>query len=811
MLSCLLLTSCISPSVPLATATATQTADLSQSVGIPTAVVSEDTPPEEARLVEADQALSFGDYAQAYERYAQPLLVDSPEMRAAALYGQGLSWLKQGDYFQARNTLKGVQTAYPDSLPAARAYYLLGVMDVEQELYPSALDNFLAYQARRPGVLEADVNFQIGSLYQHLGENDLALSAYTQAYLAPSLSDNLAAALKVAEIYEQQGQPDRAYEIYHEFYSKSDSDWVKAQMDLLMGNLLIDKGQTEEGFAAFQDAVMNYPQTYDAYSALVALVEAGQSVDELQRGMINYYVGQYNLATEAFDRYLAGSGAEKDKALYYKALALRDWGAEKMSLGSLERTSANASGGTDEDRQAIALWNEILQNYPESAYRQDCLEDIVYTQNVYMGQISLAIETALAMVADPHMEPFAPALLWTAGLYQELDGKPKDAADTWTRIGLEFPGAAEAYNALLFGGILYYQLGEMDKAAANFNRAVLLAGAGLETAAAQLWLGKVSASRGEAAQAEQYWQNARSSDPGGYYALRAAELSEGRAPFASSGTLDFDVDMVEAYRTAASWFSYAFSIPEGVNLQYDSALFTAPEMIRGTEYWKLGLFAQASAEFEALRNRNSEDPLNTFRLLKFFVDRGFYNSAIEASKTITRLAGYADNPISGRLPEYFAYVQYGAYYLPWVQAAADKYSLPVLLVLSLIHQESHFEGHALSTAGASGLMQIMPDTGRQIAIETGFLPDFSAEDLAVPFYNLELGSNYLARQLLVFEGDTYAALAAYNAGPGNAINWQKDAAGDPDLFLGRVRYQETREYIRRIVEIFAIYSVLYTR
>jgi soluble lytic murein transglycosylase len=55
----------------------------------------------------------------------------------------------------------------------------------------------------------------------------------------------------------------------------------------------------------------------------------------------------------------------------------------------------------------------------------------------------------------------------------------------------------------------------------------------------------------------------------------------------------------------------------------------------------------------------------------------------------------------------------------------------------------------------------------------------------------------------------YAALAAYNGGPGNAVEWQQLAQGDPDLFLETVRAQETRDYIRRIYEIYAIYRRLY--
>jgi len=59
-------------------------------------------------------------------------------------------------------------------------------------------------------------------------------------------------------------------------------------------------------------------------------------------------------------------------------------------------------------------------------------------------------------------------------------------------------------------------------------------------------------------------------------------------------------------------------------------------------------------------------------------------------------------------------------------------------------------------------------------------------------------------------GHIYAALAAYNGGPGNAVIWKQLAGDDPDLFLEIVRFEETRDYIRNIYEIFVIYRRLYS-
>ena len=131
-------------------------------------------------------------------------------------------------------------------------------------------------------------------------------------------------------------------------------------------------------------------------------------------------------------------------------------------------------------------------------------------------------------------------------------------------------------------------------------------------------------------------------------------------------------------------------------------------------------------------------------------------------------------------------------------------------MFSLIRQESLFEGFVSSTAGAHGLMQVIPATGQQIASELAWPPEYDSGDLHRPIVSVRFGSYYLGDNRDLLDGNWYAALAAYNAGPGNAIAWRDLAGNDPDLFLEVVRFEETRNYIRFIYEIFSTYRSLYS-
>ena len=77
--------------------------------------------------------------------------------------------------------------------------------------------------------------------------------------------------------------------------------------------------------------------------------------------------------------------------------------------------------------------------------------------------------------------------------------------------------------------------------------------------------------------------------------------------------------------------------------------------------------------------------------------------------------------------------------------------------------------------------------------------------------SIRLGVHYLARQDDAFNNDLFAALAAYNGGPGNAAAWLDLANNDPDLFLEVIRIQETRTYIMQIFEFYGLYERLYAR
>jgi soluble lytic murein transglycosylase len=134
-----------------------------------------------------------------------------------------------------------------------------------------------------------------------------------------------------------------------------------------------------------------------------------------------------------------------------------------------------------------------------------------------------------------------------------------------------------------------------------------------------------------------------------------------------------------------------------------------------------------------------------------------------------------------------------------VEAAAREQGLDPRLVMAVIKCESGGRPDAVSPAGARGLMQIMPGTAARVASRMG-LPAPSNEDLFDPEINVRLGCRYLADLRREF-GDDRLALAAYNAGPGNAKKWAARCPGkDGAAVVRREAFPETRAYVDRVLK-----------
>jgi soluble lytic murein transglycosylase len=129
-----------------------------------------------------------------------------------------------------------------------------------------------------------------------------------------------------------------------------------------------------------------------------------------------------------------------------------------------------------------------------------------------------------------------------------------------------------------------------------------------------------------------------------------------------------------------------------------------------------------------------------------------------------------------------------------------------------MREESQFNPEALSSAGARGLMQVMPSTGAQVAQQIK-VRGFDGGKLYDADTGINIGTWYIGNLMKRFKGDPILAAAAYNAGPEAVASWIKKNGyhADRDLFVESIPYMETRGYVKKVLRNYAEYKRIYGR
>ena len=214
-----------------------------------------------------------------------------------------------------------------------------------------------------------------------------------------------------------------------------------------------------------------------------------------------------------------------------------------------------------------------------------------------------------------------------------------------------------------------------------------------------------------------------------------------------------------------------------------------PGIIRARELFLVGLDSRGRSEWDAaVRNFNADEKLQAAVL----ADRwGWHSRAIA---TAASLGQYDDLEIR--------------YPLPWQQqfeTYSSAASISATWAYGIARSESLFMRDVRSSAGAIGLMQLMPATGRNVARDIS-LPYSGLATLTDPESNIRLGTSYLGQMAERFNGHAVLATAAYNAGPHRVDRWLPESgAEDARVWIENIPFNETRKYVKRVLAAQTIF------
>ena len=221
-----------------------------------------------------------------------------------------------------------------------------------------------------------------------------------------------------------------------------------------------------------------------------------------------------------------------------------------------------------------------------------------------------------------------------------------------------------------------------------------------------------------------------------------------------------------------------------------AAVATRPGIVRARELFLVGLDGRGRSEWDAaMRVLDDAETLQAAIL----ADRwGWHSRAIS---TAASLGQYDDLAIR--------------YPLPWkqqFQSFASAAKISPTWAYGIARSESLFMRDVRSSAGAVGLMQLMPATGRQVAREIR-LPYSGLATLTDPASNIRLGTSYLGQMAARYSGNQVLATAAYNAGPHRVDRWlPQQGSEDARVWIENIPFNETRKYVKRVMSAQAIFQ-----
>lgn len=157
----------------------------------------------------------------------------------------------------------------------------------------------------------------------------------------------------------------------------------------------------------------------------------------------------------------------------------------------------------------------------------------------------------------------------------------------------------------------------------------------------------------------------------------------------------------------------------------------------------------------------------------------------------------------------FLKTQYPIKYSEYVEEYCRKYNVSKALVYAVIRTESGFREDAGSSAGALGLMQIIPETFEWLQLMREAVGDYVTDDLYKPEINIDYGVYFLSYLLEKYESEE-CAVAAYNAGFGAVDEWLETPENSSDgIHLDYIPFDETREYVKRVESAKEMYQQIY--
>lgn len=661
--------------------------------------------------------------------------------------------------------LKQVTERHAGSLWARRANLVTGVLLIERQ--PAESLAFLRAAQRDFPLLEDYVRLWIGEAL--LKSGDVFAAASFLDIIPNIVPDTLLGsriAYRAGEAWFRVGQCGYAMEPLTKAVTQDPQNPGAARALLMLAECQHQDSQSPDSTVTLRQIWMRYPKTPEADAAETQLSQRlnnGQSWkptpdERYVRASVLAAAAMNEDAVEDFKVFLASAPGHSKREEARLRLA--------MALARLKRYD-----------QAKLVFHELASNGPSS----EANEAAVWLARSYLrlGEgdrlVSLR-QTYPKLTLTPEQQAL---ILIVLGTWFDDQNQFDQAVAQYRRIAQLGDRTEQRAEALWRIGWIQYRTGQYSEAARTLQDLVAIREDPANNPQALYWTAR-ALERLHDAKASDVYQALCRKYAWTYYCQLTRSRQEVPPPDGASGAPDSETG--ESNR---------------LGIEQDA------HYRRAVELRALGLEQEAGREVTWLLDRYVRNRAALVELITRLSEAGGYHQGLRLARLYFRDG--LERGLEPVQPSLWS-VAYPTVYLPTIRALSSDRFDPYLAA-AVIREESQYDARAVSRVGAIGLMQLMPTTAQAMAQRNG--GTVGRDDLFDHETNIRYGVRYLEQLLGQFNGNLVHAVAAYNAGPPIVTSWiQKFGDKEPDEFVESIPYQETRQYVRRVLRSYREYRRL---
>ena len=696
------------------------------------------------------------------------------------------------EWAKAKNKLLALQNQYPNSVEAKRARFLLALIHAEQEKPEEAIKLF------KPLIKNYDDVGDYIRFYfiQAQAQSGKYIKAWDNALKLLELTPNTLLYPKVqlilAEAQIQLGEKEAGMKTLEETILKIIKDFRYQKFREFLPEMTFKLAEIQEELGKKTEAYLNFRQLLIQYPNHERTPEAETTLERLS-ALIT--VKKIPLTLREHTERIQGLFENvRYKEIIQEIREIQK--GDHLVPGRFYFFLAQAQGGLKDRKKANAALNQFLKLYPHHAKVQNAKFNI--GRNLWnLGQPMAGAKYFLKVTQEaPSSELAVKAQFFLGKIYEERKNFPEALKNY--KIALEkYPQEYYAQWAGWRLGWIHYLDGKFEKAFNRFQEAAHRFPDGSFIEYNLYWSAKSAEKLKKKDVARDLYARVIEFYPYTFHGIRAKD----RLHALGVKPKPFLLNQTPKGSSSAGKKGRQLGRPLSIREKF--------HFIRANELAKLGLTPEARNEIGELQKTVRKNLTGVLWLSHL------YHQAQGYAESLRLLHLYKDlttKPKEKNLSSEFWKHFFPLAYKEAVLAYAKYRKVDPFFVNGIIRQESLFDSKALSPAGARGLMQIMPATGKMLYPKTKLKKPFETDALFDPDLNIRLGVKYVSQLNKQFGKNGMYILISYNAGPHVLKKWLKRFGhlSDQDVFIESIPYPETRRYVKHVLRNLGIYKALYS-